>query len=279
MSDKISQKELKGPDQFQLTMFHVIEWARKHTREIAYVVVPILVIILGGLTWQYVQNSRSEARRNALALIDIDYHKELEAVEKQREELRKDLMKLDETKPADAKADAKKDDKKKADKDPAALAQRKVIEDKIKALQPDHQKSMEKYKAYANSNKDNPEGWVAGLRAASILLDMNKADEARPLLADIISRSTKSKLHQIQARLLAMAMNEDAGKFEDALKDAEALEAIAGDDLKPQVLLAKGRIQMLKKDSEAAKATFNQLVEKFGTSPEAQKARTIRAIM
>jgi len=45
------------------------------------------------------------------------------------------------------------------------------------------------------------------------------------------------------------------------------------------VLLARGRIQMLKNARDEAKQTFSMLIENHGASPEAQKARSMQALL
>ena len=95
----------------------------------------------------------------------------------------------------------------------------------------------------------------------------------------VAKESVKVPVFQIQSRMILIGINEDAGNYDAALKDAEYLISMADDELKPKVLLAKGRIQMLKDAKAEAKATLDDLIAKHANSPEAQKARSMLALI
>jgi len=268
MSDDL-RKQLKAPDKIQKTLLKVFESGVLYQKQIALVLLPVAVIALAGVGWKYFSDKKTAARRAAVAEIIAVMDKENEGIDKKREELSKKIAEIrkpaDATKPVELSADAKK-----------------KIEDyekEMKALKADHTQSQEKFKVYFEANKDKTEGWLAGMLYCSELLSSKKYTEAKPVLTEIIQRSISSKLYQTQARFMLIGVLEELGDFDGALKEADFLATYVSEDLVPQVLLAKGRIQIFKDTKAEAKITLAQLIEKHASTPEAQKARAYLSLI
>ena len=120
---------------------------------------------------------------------------------------------------------------------------------------------------------------MAGVQAANLLLDSGKKAEARTMLTSVVEGSKASSFYQVHTRFILIGLLEDDQKFDEALAQIAALEKISDKELKPKILLAKGRIQILKKSSKDAVGTLTKLINDFGTSAEAKKARSLRALI
>ena len=117
------------------------------------------------------------------------------------------------------------------------------------------------------------------MTAARVLIDQNKAAEAQPILEGILTKSKDNRFYQAQTRLTLIGLLEQSGDYDKALGQVDALDKAVGAELKPLVLLTRGRLQLLKNDKATAKTTLNQLIDSYGTSTEAQKARTMLALL
>ena len=79
--------------------------------------------------------------------------------------------------------------------------------------------------------------------------------------------------------LMLVGIMEDAGEFDAAIKECDVLNGLATDEVKPSILLTKGRLQYFKKAYPEARTVLSEIVEKFASSPEATKARSLMAAM
>lgn len=280
MSEKLNQKALKGPDQFQEKAIVIFDWILKQKRQLGALVAGVIIVMAVGLGWQAMSTHLASKRLDALGALEAQYDKESEAAQKQREAIQKQIEALAEV-PA-AKDAAGKEIKKpeaKPAEDPAVAAKKKALEKQRDDLKPDHTVSLEKYRAFATEHAGKTEGWFAGIRAAGILMEQKKEAEARPLVEKVAQESLNDKFYQVQSRLFLVGLKEDAGEYDAALKDLDVLSGLVDDEFKPKVLLAKGRIQYFKDAKPEAKTTLSELVEKHSSSPEAQKARGILGLI
>ena len=146
-------------------------------------------------------------------------------------------------------------------------------------IKADHTKSIGLFAEYFKKHEATPEGWMAGMTNARLLTEQEKVAEAKPVLENVVKLSKESNFYQTQSRLALIGVLEELSDFDGALAQVDALDKTVDADLKPKILLAKGRLQMLKNSNADAKATFNTLIETHGTSPEAQKARSIQSLL
>jgi predicted negative regulator of RcsB-dependent stress response len=117
------------------------------------------------------------------------------------------------------------------------------------------------------------------MTAAKLYIDSEKYQEAKPLLEEVLAKSKAAPFYQVQARFALVGVAEELGDFDRALEETLALEKLVDKEMLPKVLLTRGRLQMLKNAKDDAKATFAQLIEAHGTTPEAQKARSIQGLL
>jgi predicted negative regulator of RcsB-dependent stress response len=147
----------------------------------------------------------------------------------------------------------------------------------------DHSESLGKYVEFGKKYDDVPEGWLAGMMAAQILAEDGKTADARQVLEGILAKSGDQPFYQTQGRLFLVGLLEEAGEWDKALLELDALDKALDkaneSELKATALLARGRIQMFKDAKEDAKKTFALLLEKHGGSPEAQKARAYQTLI
>lgn len=280
----LSKKELKSLDHFQARLVAGLDWMLKNVRYVAYGIAPIIVITLGVALWQWVSGNRADARLAELGKVEVQYDAERIAVDKKKEVLRKEIegMETVAQKAAVAKIDPKADPKvptPKAELSAADKARKEEIEKQIAAIKADHSGSLEGYKKFFDAHSTDAEGWNSALRAASILVETDKHAEAVAIVERVAGASTKDTFYQTQSRLFLAGLFEEKGEFDRALSEVNALEPLATEDLKPALLLAKGRLQYFKNSRDDAKATFTTLIEKFASSTEAQKARSLKSLL
>jgi hypothetical protein len=287
MTEKIDHKKIKGPDAFQVRLISMFDWGLKNRNMVGLMLLPLVGVVVAGFGWQWYSGYRMDLRLDSLAVVEDVYTQELFEAGKKREEIQKKIDGLAATatpeapKAADAKAGKPGEVSAPAKpvENPQLAVQRKILEIERDGIKPDHSKSLEQFKKYFEGHKDTAEGWMAGMRAVSILLEQQKEADARPIVESVAKDSITSPIFQIQSRMILIGLNEDAGNFDAALKDAEVLIGLADEELKPKVLLAKGRIQMLKDAKTEAKATLDDLIVKHANTPEAQKARSMLALI
>ncbi len=265
-------KSLKGPDQFQVRVMTWLDWAAKNVKLLGFVVVPLALIAGGWFGYQYLQNQRRDARLEELGKAQVVYEGEQRKAGDARLVITKKIEALD------AKAKPDKDGKAPA-VDPKDQAEKDALTKQAEAIKADHAESTTQFLAFYKKYETTPEGWMAGMTAARLLLEKEKLAEARPILENVMVKSTESQFYQTQARLALIGVLEEQGEYDSALTQLDGLDKVIDKDLKPKVLLARGRLQLLKNAKADAKATFTTLIETHGTSPEAQKARSIQALL
>jgi predicted negative regulator of RcsB-dependent stress response len=282
VSQKEQAKALKGPDAFQVRIMNALDWLVKNTRLVLMVLAPLALVAVGIFGWQYVSKLQKNSRLEDLGKVQVVFDEELKKANDARMAISKQVEDLDKKIAAAApKADPAKPDEAAAavPEDPKLKAEKEALEKKIEAIKPDHSASVVKFKEFYDSHAKTPEGWMAGMTAARLYADQEKLAEARPILESILEHSKDNPFYQTQARLSLIGILEELSEYDRALAEIEALDKLVDKEMKPRVLLAKGRILMLKNDKEQAKATFSALIDAHGTSPEAQKARSIQALL
>jgi len=276
--------QLSGMDGFQARLYGFFDWLALNRAYLLMVLGPVALIAFAGLGWQWFSDYRTNDRRHDLGLIDDTFAKEAEASGKQREALQKQIDALQAEidlagAAATKKPAAAKDAPAPVAQDPAKLVRKAQLEKERDDRKPDHTGSRDKFAAFFKSHSGTSEGWMAGMRAAGIYLEDRKVSDARPFVETIAKESLRHPWFQVQSRLILIGMHEDAGEFDAALKEVDVLIGLAPEDMKPKVMLAKGRIQLLKDARTDARNTLDDLIAKHGTTPEAQQARSFLALM
>lgn len=273
-------RSLKQPDQFQVKAMAFMDWLLKNTKVLVGVVVVAGAVVGGTYAVRAVQAKQRDGRLDELGKVQIVYEAEQKKAQDAREAIQKQIEAAQaKAKPAAAPAVVpNKPAEAPPAEDPTVKAEVAALTKKMEAVKPDHAESAAKFQEFYKKYDGAPEGWMAGLQSARLLVDQGKAAEAAPLLESVLDKSKASQFYQVQTRLALISVLEDQSNFDKALAEVDALDKIADKELKPRVLLAKGRIQLLKNQKSEAKATFNSLIEQHGASPEAQKARSIEAL-
>jgi tetratricopeptide (TPR) repeat protein len=273
MSEKVDRKRLKAPDAFQVKMMKGIGYVMRRKNIVVGVIGAIIAAFAIGYGATTFFGKQSDDRRIELTKIDEVYTSELQKVATQKEELGK---KLTETETNLAKTDIKPEEKQKLEADKTKL------EADMEAIKPSHDESSKKYLEFYKKYPKAPEGWAAGLRYVGNNLkngDKSKSDENLKIVKDIVENSKSSTLYQTQGRLLIINALEDQGKYDEALAETDAFLKVASDNLKPRVLLTKGRLLAMAKKKEEANKTFDDVIKDHGDSPEAQKAKAFKTLI
>jgi predicted negative regulator of RcsB-dependent stress response len=286
---KVLEKQLKEPDRLQVQLTQLLAWIIKNARALVlFVGLPVAAVVGLVFGWQAYQGQKKHGRETELGGVQVVYEAENKTATDKRQELQTKIADLDakiqkasapapaaapkEGEPAAAPAPA-------AAPDPKLLADKAALEKERDAVKADHTESAKQFMAFYEKYPTTPEGWVAGMTAARIAMEKEKYADARPTLEAILAQSKAYPFYQVQTRLVLMGLLEELGDYDKALAETEALEKAVDTELKPRVLLARGRIQLLKNAKDDAKKTFGTLIETHGSTPEAQKARSLQALI
>ena len=265
------EKSLKRPDSFQDHILKAIQFVTNNRRMVIMMLSPVVVVALIGYSVFSYMNHKSAGRRTELASLFAMQTTELNSVGKLRESIQKNIDALRSTKPG---ADGKK-----VELSGDTLAKVALLEKQMADLKPDTSASTAAFKKFYDNNSTTTEGWAAGLTWASRQLQDNKTADARPVIEAVAKNSTSNVLFQRTSRFMLIGIMEDAGEFDSAIKECDVLAGLATDEAKPAVLLTKGRLQYFKKSYTESRAVLNEIVDKYASSPEATKARSLMAAM
>ena len=153
------------------------------------------------------------------------------------------------------------------------------MEQQLKSVRANHQRSFEQYRDFFTAHPRSPEGWAAAMSAIGIALVDKQHDTAQELLTDLLKQSTKSDFYQVQARLLYIKLLEEHGKVEQALTETEQIYLLAPDDFKPETLLIKARLLLAQQQTSAARAVCEEIIKNFADSHVASKAKAIKVLL
>jgi predicted negative regulator of RcsB-dependent stress response len=283
-SHKQHEKELKRPDRFQDIGTHLINYVVNNMGRVALMLSPVILIAVVGYGVYGWKNLQASKRRAELAKIFTMQMAEQEDVSKKTESMQKEIESLRNTKGepeknAATKPGDKPDDTKAKATQPSAESLLKIaeIEAKIKNLKPDNGPSAQKFKEYYESNKSSAEGWTAAMSYASYLLKHNKLDEAKTIAGEVVKASISHKFFQMQSRFMMAGILIDQNQLDEALKEADTLMGIAGEEAKSMVMMLKSEILYFKKDYATARPILKEIIEKHGSTREAQLARSLLA--
>lgn len=268
-SQKSKELHLKGPDAFQVKVGDFLAGVAQNPKPLFAVIALLLAALAAGYGIRYFIAHKEDARRSELSKIDEVHDGELKSFNTARETLEKqrDTLKAAQPKPA---SDAKPVEE---------TAEIKALNQQIADLKPDHAASSEKYKSYFAAYPNAPEGWVAGLKYAAYAAEQNKLDDAQKVLEDVTKNAKSHPILQTQGLMMLISILVDRGELDKALEQAETLNKVVADELKPRALLTKSQILYLKKDFANTKATATEILTKHENSPEADRARSLLALL
>lgn len=265
------ERKLKGPDDFQQNIMKGINYVTNNPARVLKMLIPLVLIALAGYGFQSWKQHQAANRRAEVAKILAMVTEENNSLGKQQEATRKEIDAL--RNPGDLKPDAKK---------PAlsadALLKISALEKKLADQKPDHSKSSAEFKSFYDKNKNNAEGWLAGMSWAGEQLEHGKTAEAKPVVEEISKASLDHKFYQVQSRYMLANINEELGEFDAGVKEADVLLSMVDDEAKPMILLLKGQLLYFKKDA-GARAVLGEIIDKHGSTKEAQTARSLLSEM
>ncbi len=260
-------KSLRGIDAFQAQVLEILAKLANNPKVIG-IGAAVLVVALGGTVGvRYGLNKSQEKRANELAKIDQTFEDEMKSFGKQREDLEKKRDTLRAALPNGS------------DKATAETPEIKALDASIQALKADHSKSAQEYKAYYDQNPKSAEGLVAGLKYASFAAEKGDLEAAQKALEAMAEPSQSYSILKVQTYLLLISVLEDRDQLDKALEYSDKFLKVVQPDLKAKALLTKGQILLLKKDFSQAQATLNQLVSEHDNSMEADRARSLLALV
>ena len=266
-------KALKGPDQFQATGIKAVKWLTANPRLLAMLIAPVAVVAIAFFGFQTLATQRKSTRLEDLGKISAVYDSEARVASDQRQVISKKIQDIE------AKLAPKGDAQTPVAATPAQLDEKAALEKQAQAIKADHTASAQQFLNYYKTHDDNAEGWVAGMTAARVFIAQGKPTEAQPILEGVLAKSKSVRFYQVQSRITLVGLLEQSGEYDKALTQVDDLEKAVEADLKPMVLLTRGRLQLLKNDKATAKTTLSNLIDSYGSSAEAQKARTMLALL
>lgn len=273
----------KGLDAFQSGVVEGIRWTMGHTK----IMITLLVLfVLGGGTYggiYFYTKSKTAKRVGELAKIDLRWTEELTNVQNQRQPFITELQSLRETgnelSPLNKKGNAAEKPKDSGLSPEAKKAKIAELELKINALKPNYSVLSPEYEAFFRKHQKTPEGWAAGLRAATGWLRQGeKQDEAKSLLDALLAQSESSSFYQFQARQALVVALEMKGDYKLAAERNEESLKYADKSLVPGLLLNKYRLQKEAGNTSAAQESLEQILKDHSTSAEADKARALKIL-
>ena len=269
------QKQLKGPDSFQIFFSNVLESLIKNRSRVILTALGVVVIVSLGIGLNYWNHLRVEKRKLALAAIEEMRTDELKEFQSRKENLENQLASINlEEKEQESKG---KDTEEKAPNAETGMTEK--LESELAALKADHEKSQQRYKEFYGDHRDSPEGWMAGLRYAKGLVDQGNLSEAESIIADIFQQSQGYPLYQLLGGFNLIAVLEDQEKFQQALVIVEKMLEIVPKDFKHKVLLAKARLHYFSDQKSEAQKVLDLIIADGGQSGEMRKAQSMKGLL
>lgn len=280
--NKHQLKELKKPDAIQVKLSQILNWILGNVRYVGFAVVPVAIGAGAFYGFRSFQDGSKNKRLEELGKVQIVYENEQRKASEQRQAINAKIEALESPSAVKEPAEGAAPQAAKA-KDPKVSEKQATLRQELALVRADHTESVEKYLEFSKKYDSDAEGWLAGMMASQILAETGKGQEARVVLEGLLAKSKDQVFYQTQGRLFLVGLLEDAEDYDRALAELDALDKVLGalgnEDFKPKVLLARGRIQLLKNAKDDAKKTFGTLVEAHAGSPEAQKARAYQTFL
>jgi TolA-binding protein len=135
--------------------------------------------------------------------------------------------------------------------------------------------ALPKLKAAADAYPDSAAGITARYHLAGALAALGKHQDAIKEYDDVASRSGASSLYGRMARLGRADTQAHSGQVDAAIATWKEMSATESDDLPVDAILIElARAYVQKGNTEEARKTFNEIVEKHPNSPYLGEART-----
>ncbi len=249
------------------------EWVEDNKPKVIFALIGLGVIFVGFLMFAIFGAKKSTMSGNQLSEADMIYQKELEQSGVLREEAQQQLTELS---GQITTLQAKKDDPQAANQLKELELKREVLFKSVSEIKSNHSESLKKYSDFFEKNKNEMTGKRAGIMAASLNLENKNYAAADKILQELVQQSKASSFYGWRARLMLAGVMEEEGKFDSALGTVDELIKFAPEELKPIALLEKGRLNVLSKNSEGAKLSFDQLIKEF---PESEQAKTAKGLI
>ena len=266
-------KTLKGPDQFQVKVMSGVDWMVRNVRLITFVLVPVAAVVLALMGYKLWQGHRQDSRVAELGKVQIIYNSE----SKKAADLQKPLLKK--IQDIESKAPTKAPGQEGSGLTPQQEEEVSALRKQAEAIKADHAASSKSYVAFYQKYDQYPEGWLAGMMAAHIMVDDNQLANAATLLDGIAAKAKANVTYQTLITLELAGLAEQQGDFDRELTLLAGLEKTADNELRPKLALMKGRALFLKGDRANAKTTLAALVDSYSSSAEAQKARSLLTLI
>ncbi|MBM4252585.1 MAG: tetratricopeptide repeat protein [Deltaproteobacteria bacterium] len=266
-------KTLKGPDLFQVKVMAGVDWAVRNVRLIAYVLVPVVAAIGVLAGYRVIQSKRQDSRIEELGKIQVVYNGESKRAADKQKPILKKIQDI-EAKPGNKAASPES-----SGLTPQQEEEIAALRKEAEAIKPDHSSSSTSLMAFYQKYEQYPEGWLAAMMAAHVMIDDSRIGNAATVLEGLVSKvkSNPTYLSLVTVELAGLA--EEQGDFDKELSLIGGLEKTADSELRPKLALMKGRALYLKGDKEGAKTTLATLVDGYASSAEAQKARSLLTLI
>jgi predicted negative regulator of RcsB-dependent stress response len=260
-------KSLKGLDAFQAQVLEFLAKLANNPKILGYGFGGLLVVLVGAYGVRYGIQKSHDKVAEGLVKVDAIFEEENKSFQKLREAKEKERDALRAALPSDAGEKG------------LDTPEIKALDAEIQALKPDHSKSSGEYKAFYEKHPKAAEGLVAGLKYASFAAEQGQLEDAQKVLEAMVEPAKDFSVLKIQTYFLLVSVLEDRDQLDKALEYTEKFLNGISSELKPKLLLSKGQILLLKKDFTQAQATLNQIVSEFETSAEAERARSLLALI
>ncbi len=272
--DKNFYKQLKAPDAFQVKALRAIKSLENHKKALVVVAGGIALVILGFFGFGQWKNFERNKLRNELGTAEKEYRAELTVADTKIKAIQDKATSLTKEKEA-----LEKDSEKNKDAIEKKSQEIKDLQSQVEKIKPDHSKSKDLYAKFYNKYPTKPEGFWAGMRYATFLMENKKPEEAKTILQAIVGNAKDYPIYEIQGRLALLAALEDLKSYDEAIALTDDLIKIVPKDIKPRILLAKGRMLIEQKKNPEATAALENLIKDHSSSHEADVARAYKAMI
>ncbi len=266
-------KTLKGPDLFQVKVMSGVDWAVRNVRLISYVLVPVVAVVAILAGYRIFQTKRQDTRVEELGKIQVIYNGESRRAADKQKPILKKIQEI-EAKPGNKSAGQES-----SGLTPQQEEEIAALRKEAEAIKADHSSSSTALMAFSQKYDGFPEGWLAAMMAAHVMVEDNRVANAATVLESLLSKVKNNPTYLSLVTIELAGLAEEQGEFDRELSLITSLEKSADNDLRPRLALMKGRALYLKGDKDAAKTTLGTLVDGYGSSAEAQKARSLLTLI
>ncbi|MFK7873685.1 MAG: tol-pal system YbgF family protein [Oligoflexales bacterium] len=261
----MNKKRRSGPDWLQEQTALALHWLQANASAVLLVVVPILIVAVGAMGWQYTNVYLASSRRAELAEVDGMLQSVLEVTEKKRQKIQEKIDAVE------VKSDEKKDSKIEVEK----------LTQQLEEIKPDYTAVIQSYEEYFKAHTSDIEGWRAAVEA-SVLLSQDREESALKhaagLLSDVLKSSSRHEVYGFQVRMMLISIQEELKQYKEAVQNIDTALAMASKDVRANVLMVKARILRGMGQNDDAKEVLNEIISQHAEAPEAQKARAVLAL-